>query len=169
MLIGKYYIFTNMSTPTNMRQFYLTRLMDYLKTATDDAIQKKTDEKRAELMVKLELEVQTYKTNLYKERELVRNFIANPKPNTCYHTQPFRFYNVYDPYSGVRQLNGYTAYCTQCNAELGYCTSNGQHTAITKFSFYKHGNIPREILKIVYPLHSINFNTSSAKSCSCCD
>lgn len=145
---------------TNARQFYLTRLIDWLNTCTDDHIQKQTDAKRAELMVKLELDVQKYKSELYAERDIVRNFIANPKAHhVCHHLQPFRFDSTYDPYHGRTNSYAYRVHCTQCNESLGYCETNGDRTHIHDISYYGYKyTIPSEILHIVHPISSLTLN-----------
>lgn len=139
---------------TTARNHYITKLTDYLHTYTDDFINKKTDEKRTELMVKLEDELVTYKNGLYKERNNVRQYIATipTAVNRCYHTQPFKFNPDYDPYSGRHNPHEYSVYCTQCNNCLGTCQADWKQKHMYSIKFYDN------ITNIMFPLSELKYN-----------
>lgn len=146
---------------TLSKQNTVSRLTTFLQSFTDEFIQQQVDNKRDTRMqfemqtaqFKIDHECRTYKADLYKERDDIRAFIANPNTNTCYHLQqPFKFERIHDPYHCIYDSHGYYISCSQCDERIGTCRCDANREKLIKVEFNTL------FLKTMFPLNSINFN-----------
>lgn len=110
---------------SNAHSNYITKLDAHIAEMTPEKIQSMVDSKRDELMQRLTIELDTYSKTITDNLDSVKKFANNHHTvcadYKCYHTQPFKFDDWYDPYGGYHTINNhmYDIICKKCSQKIG--------------------------------------------------